>query len=170
MVTEVQLFLSYIQVYDDVIIGKMKIDLMLTYMVTLGSLSELLLHSLRSLGVTHLSCFEGKTLSPSFYQPGTLASFTKFCDTSLSDDFVWLLSQLNHFESWVQIPALEETCMEYLASSDNKTDLIMFAMTKLMAGGRDMAVLALEKYKRDAWPDVYRSVYVQTSSVVDDNI
>lgn len=60
--------------------------------------------------------------------------------------------------------------MEYLASSDNKTDLIMFAMTKLMAGGRDMAVLALEKYKRDAWPDVYRSVYVQTSSVVDDNI
>ena len=40
--------------------------------------------------------------------------------------------------------------MEYLAASDNKTDLSMFAMTKLMAGGRDMAVLALEKYKRDA--------------------
>ena len=112
-----------------------------------GSLSELLLHSLRSLGVTQITCLGDETLSPSFYQPGSLASFSKFCAASLSVEFRLLLSQLNHFESWVQNPALEETCMEYLASTDNKTDLIMFAMTKLKAGRKDMAVLALEKFK-----------------------
>ena len=126
LVAEVKFFLCYIQAYDDVIIGIGNFSFVVDLQsCSSGSLSELILHSLRSLGVTQLYCLDSKTLSPSFYQPGSLAPFSKFSSINLSVEFRWLLSQLNHFESWVQIPALEETCMEYLASTDNKTDLII---------------------------------------------
>ena len=57
----------------------------------------------------------------------------------------------------MKIPAFENTCIEYLTTSTNKRDVIMFALHRLKAGDKKSAIYALDRFKRDDWPETYRS-------------
>ena len=99
-------------------------------------------------------------LSPSFYQPSCLGSFTKFLDPNSLEyfEFQLLKSQFNHFESWIALPEYELSCLSYLATSDRKSDYIKFAQNKLKNEDKVGAISVLETCMRDSWPDIYRCI------------
>ena len=125
-----------------------------------GALSTLLLHGLHLLKVSQVPLPDSVCLSPSFYQPACLESFTKFFDSNSSAyyDFQLLKSQFNHFDSWIFVPEYEVACLSYLATSDRKADYIKFARNKLKNGDKVGAISVLEKCMRDSWPDIYRCI------------
>ena len=90
------------------------------------------------------------------YQPECLAVYSRVMKAQGGEDYSPLLSQLNHFDTWVQLPVFEPHCLAHLATSTKKSDFIKFAQHKLQTGDTASAIYILEKCKRDNWPDVHR--------------
>ena len=52
--------------------------------------------------------------------------------------------------------AYEKQCLDYLATTETKTDFIKYAKHLLENGEDIKAIEVLEKGKKDDWPDIYR--------------
>jgi hypothetical protein len=63
---------------------------------------------------------------------------------------------MNHFNSWLQFPELEQQCIAHITASDSKSDIIKTAKHRLQTGDKVSAITILEMFKRDTWPDIYR--------------
>ena len=113
------------------------------------------MRGLKSIGAHEVSRLLFVPLSPSFYQPECLNQFSRL-GLRNSTDIISLMSGLNHFDTWLQIPEYEQQCLAHLAASDKKSEHIKFAKHKLLTGDTASAILTLEKCKRDNWPEVYR--------------
>ena len=126
-------------------------------LMCVGALSCLVLQSLARLGATAIPHLFDQHLSPSFYQPDCLSLFSKFVSKDIATDFNKLLTQFNHFESLMLVPELEQACLDHLAHTQNKTEVLKLAVHRLKTGDVCATLQILETFKRDDWPDVYRS-------------
>ena len=122
----------------------------------LGPISCLVLQSLIKLGAKAIPHLVDQHLSPAFYQPDCLALFAQFITKDIAIGFSKLLSQLNHFEALILVPELEQHCLDHLALTHNKSQVLKFALHRLKTGDLCAAINILETFKRDEWPELYR--------------
>ena len=122
----------------------------------LGSLCYLLLQGLISNGIRKLTNnLKQIQLSPSTYQPECL-NLIATLQPETSNNFIGLLLQFNHFDTWLQVPEMEDQCQAHMANTDMKRNYIKFAKHRLSIGDTASAISTLESCKRDNWPEIYR--------------
>ena len=158
VIEDAQIFLLNLQGFDSVIIGTYIYPYTCNTNLRLGPLSCLVLQSLIKLGVKAIPQLVDQCLSPAFYQPDCLSLFSKFVCKDAASGLSKLLSQLNHFEALLLVPEMEQHCLDHIALTHNKSEVVKFAMHRLKSVGISAAIDVLEYFKRDEWPEVYRFV------------
>ena len=158
LISETEDLLVSFQSSDNILIGTPPLMLIVsTAFVILGSLCSLILLGLGKMGVNILPKLMSTPLSPSFYQPECLSKVLSFSPSKeLTREIPRLLTQLNHFESWIQFPEYDQVCMKYLDACSNKGDVLKMTRHRLQSGDTSGAIYILERFKRESWPDIYR--------------
>ena len=94
-------------------------------------------------------------MSSSTYQPESLHLIVALNPVS-DQDMNGLLLQFNHFDTWLQVPEMEEHCQAYMVATDSKSNYLKFAKQRISIGDTSSAISTLETCKRDDWPEIYR--------------